>query len=265
MATLKFERREDGPKGRAARNQSVANLRGVYVGRSVMHSPHYLQSADFRFAQGDRVVGAAEVFPAWSPADRLVVIAPDPAADLVRTAGLVLAWTQRFYDRPAARAPGFYDYPGHYVVGGEAGAEPRVVGPSAEAWWSGAWCRLDVWPSIRHIVADPDPLQLLGAALMLEPTVLVWPARLPVPASMALPPNLDDRNARRLLRARLRAVWRYGDEALDASVGWALEWGGGAAQLTREALDRLGDVPRADGGLYAFLERVEPDRFLGLA
>ena len=201
-----------------------------------MHSPHYLKPTDFRFTQNDRVVGTAEVFPGWSPADRLVVIAPDPTADLVRTAGLVLAWTQRFYDRPEARADGFYDYPSHYVVGGEAGAEPRVLGPSAEAWWSAAWCRLDVWPSIRHVVADPDPLPLLGAALMLEPTVLVWPARLSVPGSMALPPNLDDRNARRLLRARLREVWRYGDEPFGATDGWALAWCGGAAELTREVL-----------------------------
>ncbi len=230
-----------------------------------MHSPHYLRAEDFRFTQGDRVARAPAVFPGWSPADRLVVIAPDPATDLLRTAGLVLAWTQRFYDRPAARAEGFLDYPSHYVVGGEAGAVPRVVGPSAQAWWSRAWCRLDVWPSIRHVVADPDPLQMLGAALMLEPTALVWPARFAVPASIALPPDLDDGSARRLLRARLREVWRYADEPLDAATGWRLEWAGGAAQLTREALDRLADAPRAEARLEACLERMEPDRFLGLA
>lgn len=230
-----------------------------------MHSQHYLEAEDFRFTRGDRVARAPEVFTDWSPADRLVVVAPDPAADLVRTAGLVLAWTQRFYDRPAARAEGFLDYPSHYVVGGEAGAVPRILGPSATASWSRAWCRLDVWPSTRHVVADPDPLQMLGAALMLEPTVLVWPARLEVPASMALPPDLDDCSARRLLRARLREVWRYADEPFDVATGWSLEWTGGAAQLTHEAHGRLADAPRAEGRLQTCLERVEPDRFLGLA
>lgn len=184
----------------------------------------------------------------------------------MHTAGLVLAWTQRFYDRPAARTEGFFDYPSHYVVGGEAGATPRVVGPSGEAWWSRTWCRLDVWPSTRHVVADPDPLQMLPAALMLEPTALVWPARFAVSPSMALPPNLDDRSsARRLLRARLCAVWRYSDDLSGAETAWQLEWIGAAAQLTREALDRLPESPSAEGPLQACVERVEPDRFLGLA
>lgn len=230
-----------------------------------MHSSNYLQAEDFRFARGDRVARAHEIFPDWSLADRLVVVAPDPAADLVPTAGFLLAWTQRFYDRPAARATGFFDYPSHYVVGGETGAVPHILGPSAKASWSRAWCRLDVWPSIRHVVADPDPLQMLGAALMLEPTALVWPARLAVPTSMALPPDLDDRSTRRLLRARLREVWRYSDEPFDTATGWSLEWTGGAAQLTHEAIGRLADAPRPGGRLQVCLERMEPDRFLGLA
>jgi hypothetical protein len=71
------------------------------------------------------------VLEPWAPRDRVAFVAPDPVADLPRLAGPVLAWTQRFYDREIAREDGFFDYPRHFVIGGEPGACPRVLGPYA--------------------------------------------------------------------------------------------------------------------------------------
>lgn len=227
-----------------------------------MHSRHYLQADDFAIDRGAPESGTSRVFADWSPSRRVAIVAPDPAADLFRLAGVVLALTHRFYDRPEARSEGFFDYPSHYVIGGEAGAEPRVVGPTHEAPWSAAWCRIDVWPSSRHLVAHPDVATLLAAALMVEPTLLLWPSRLPRARDVELSVGPGDGVVRRLLRARLGAVWLYGSDLPDVAGSWRLSWGGGAAQLTREAADRLPEP----GGRFAHAEwfvSTPVDAFLG--
>lgn len=180
----------------------------------------------------------------WAPHDRVAFVAPDPVADLPRLAGPVLAWTQRFYDREIAREDGFFDYPRHFVIGGEPGACPRVLGPTTRAEWSAAWCRLDIWPPTHHIVADPAPETLMAALLMLEPEVLVWPARLTPPASIALPGGPDESVARLILAARLHSVWLY-DDAPGDGEGWRVATGGGAADLAGQADALVGGTGRA--------------------
>jgi hypothetical protein len=109
-----------------------------------MHSRDYLSDSDFVCTRGATRAALAEVLAPWSPGDRIAFIVPDPVADLASLAGPVLAWTQRFYGRDVARQPGFFDYPRHFVIGGEPAAAPRVLGPNAGAAWSPAWCRLDM-------------------------------------------------------------------------------------------------------------------------
>lgn len=229
-----------------------------------MHSRDCLSPDDFRFRRGPHTVRTADVFRGWTSTDRLVVIAPDPLGDLVPAAGLVLSWTEMFYGRPTAQADGFFDYPSHYVVGGEPGTQPRVLGPASEAPWSEAWCCIDIWPSIRHLVADPNPGSMLAAAFMLEPTVMLWPARLPRPESITLPAGPDEDEARSMLRARLREVWLYGEELRDTPGAWQLEWQAGAAALAREAVDYLPQgSPAVCVAETTHLVHVEPERFLG--
>lgn len=204
-----------------------------------MHSRHYLQQDDFTVAFGAEPSRTGGVFADWSPDHRVAVVAPDPAADLVRVAGVVLAWTHRFYERVDVGSEQFVDYPSHYVLAGEHGAEPRMLGPSKQAPWSAAWCRIDVWPSIRHLVAHPDAATMATAALMVEPTHLLWPSRLTWPKDAHIRLGPGDAVTRRMLRARLEAVWLYGDDLEGAAGAWRLSWSGGAAQLTQEAVQRL--------------------------
>jgi hypothetical protein len=206
-----------------------------------MHTRGYLDPGDFRFVHDSSVRSREELIPQWSPGDRVVVVAPDPAHALVATGGLLLALTCAFYQRPAARRPGFYDYPSHFVVGGEAGTEPRLLGPSEQRPWSEAWCELDVWPNTHHAVAAPSPASLLQAAFMLEPTRLIWPAVLPVPDHYAPPENAvnpDQTDIRRLLRTRLRQVllWSRGEPSPDS---WRVELADRPRKLVAEAEELL--------------------------
>ncbi len=224
-----------------------------------MHSREYLSRDDFAFTRDGRSLGPEGVLEPWSPRDRVAFVAPDPVADLPRLAGPVLAWTQRFYDREIARENGFFDYPRHLLVGGEPGAAPRVLGPATSAGWSAAWCRLDIWPATHHVVADPDPATLMAAVLMLEPDVLVWPARVTPPASMALPSGPDETVARLLLAARLHSVWLYDDAPDGGGEGWSLTIGGGAAALAGEAMALVGD---SFAGRSAYLVKARRSAFV---
>lgn len=96
-----------------------------------MHSRNYLRGEDFRFVCRTGETRFEEIIPGWSPHDRVVIVAPDPARDIAAAAGLVLALTQAFYDRPVAREADFFDYPSHFVIGGERGAQPRILGSKA--------------------------------------------------------------------------------------------------------------------------------------
>lgn len=208
-----------------------------------MHSPHYLASSDFNAHTGAGEVSAADLSTAPSEHARVVVVAPDPIGDLQATAGPVLLWTHRFYERLRASTCDYFDYPSHYVIGGTPDAQPRLLGPNESAPWSPAWCRLDIWPSIRHGVAEAHPASMLLAAMGVEPTHIVWPAGWPWPRDVEIPFTAGDRVARGLLRARLEGVIVYGDAARAQPGGWCLSWGGGAAQLTEEARARLPDSP----------------------
>lgn len=226
-----------------------------------MHSRDYLDVGDFAFMRGTEPADAAAMFPDWTPTDRVALVAPDPIADTGRLAGPALAWTALFYGRPEAGAPDFFDYPNHYVVGGEHNATPQILGPGAEAEWSRAWCKLDAWPSTHHAVAAPEADVLMAACFMLEPTVLVWPARLSPPGRIDLPAGPDENVARRLLQTRIREVWFYGDEPRDQSAAWRLEYGGGAGQLARDAADLLPARPETvDRPVY--LERTDAEAVL---
>ena len=228
-----------------------------------MHSQHYLQASDFagRTPEGD--VPPTGLFGDWSDRARVAIVAPDPANDLLRAAGTVLLWTYRFYQRLQERDTEF-DYPSHYVIGGQTDAEPALLGPDASAKWSAAWCRIDVWPSIRHAVAHPDAPSMLAAALALEPTHLLWPARWPWPCEAEIAFAPGDAVARSLLLARLEQVLVYGDAASAQPGAWCLSWSGGAARLTREAHARLpAGTPEPD--FEEWLAPVPPAAFLGRA
>lgn len=208
-----------------------------------MHSRSYLDKRDFQFVRGTERRNLSEMFTGWVPAERVVFVAPDPIEDTAVLAGFVLALTALFYRREEALSPEFFDYPNHYVVGGERGAETRLLGPTLSAEWTPAWCNLDVWPSTHHAVAEPVYSKLLAAAFMLEPTVLVWPASLSTPELIDLPAGPTDDIARALLTRHVHEVWFYGNDSWVTRSGWQLGCSGGARQLRREALDILPRVP----------------------
>ncbi len=229
-----------------------------------MHSPHYLANSDFTAHTGAGAVPGEALFTDWSEHARVVVVAPDPAGDLQAVAGPVLLWTYRFYERLRARVPDYFDYPSHYVMGGTPGAEPRWLGPSESAPWSGGWCRIDIWPSIRHGVAEPEPASMLAAVMAVQPSHLLWPAHWPWPRNVEIGIGPGDRVARGLLRARLEGVFVYGDEARAGPTAWRLSWRGGAAQLTEEARLRLPDAP-PPAERAVWLAPVPIESFLGPA
>jgi hypothetical protein len=207
------------------------------IAKERMHTRGYLDPGDFHFVHDSRVRSREELIPQWTPGDRVVVVAPDPADALVATGGLLLALTCAFYQRPAAHRPDFYDYPSHFVIGGEAAAEPRLLGPGEQQPWSEAWCELDVWPNTHHAVAAPSPASLLQAAFMLEPTRLIWPADLAVPNHYAPPEgtvNPDQTDMRRLLRNRLRQVLLWSRDDI-SSQSWRLGLAHRPRKLVAEA------------------------------
>ena len=228
-----------------------------------MHSRHYLRADDFVLESGEEHARGDDFFSGWEPANRAVVVAPDPRGDLLRVAGIVLAWTHQFYERLAAESEDFYDYPNHYVIGGENGAEPRMLGPTEEAEWSGAWYELDVWPATRHLVAHPDTASMLAAALMVEPTHLLWPSRLSQPKDVEIPFGPGDRKIRRLMRARLESVILYGADPQDDPGAWRLSWSGGAGELTQEA-GQLLPGPCEPAARAEWFLSTAVDSFLGL-
>jgi hypothetical protein len=230
-----------------------------------MHTRGPLSADDFRFLHRSTVRSRDELIPDWSPQDRIVVVAPDPGDALIATGGLLLALTQAFYDRPDAMRPGYYDYPSHFVIGGEDGAEPTLLSPGARRPWSDAWCELDVWPNTHHAVADPCPRTLLQAVFMLEPTRLLWPAALAVPQAYAPPGNAvspDQTDMRSLLRSRLRQVLLWSRDA--ASESWHVQIKGRSRELVQEAAARLPDEPRvsASDAANATFRSVATDDFL---
>lgn len=227
-----------------------------------MHSPHYLDASDFSGHTAAGATWSVPPFADWSERARVAVVAPDPSADLLHAAGPVLLWTHRFYERLGARDPTYFDYPSHYVIGGTPGAQPRLLGVSESAPWSGAWCRIDIWPSIRHGIAEAEPASMLAAAMIVEPTHLLWPARWPWPRDVDIRFGPGDRVARGLLRARLEAAFVYGDDAQSQPDAWHLAWAGGAAQLTEEARALLPGNPPA-AAHETWLAKVPTDTFLG--
>lgn len=227
---------------------------------TLMHSRSYLDRRDFQFVRGTERRRLSDIFPEWTPAERVVFVAPDPIEDAGRLAGFVLALTALFYGRDEALSPDFFDYPNHYVVGGVEGAETRLLGPTLSAEWTSAWCDLDVWPSTHHAVAEPIPSKLLAAAFMLEPTILVWPEWLPMPETIDLPAGPSDGEAWRLLERSVREVWFYGGESTGAQKGWQLRCSGGAGQLQREAMDLLPYVPDSAIG-DAFFRSADPREY----
>jgi hypothetical protein len=208
-----------------------------------MHSRSYLDKRDFQFVRGTKRRGLSDIFSEWTPAERVVFVAPDPIEDMALLAGFVLARTALFYGREETRSPAFFNYPNHYVVGGEQGAETRLLGPTLSAEWTPAWCNLDVWPSTHHAVAEPVSSKLLAAAFMLEPTVLVWPAWLSTPELIDLPAGPTDDISRSLLKRHVHEVWFYDNDSSVAQSGWQLTCSGGARQLRGEAIDLLPRVP----------------------
>ncbi len=226
-----------------------------------MHSRSYLEKRDFQFVRGSERRGLSDMSPEWTPAERVVFVAPDTIEDTGRLAGFVLAFTALFYGREEARSPDFFDYPNHYVVGGEQGVETRLLGPALSTDWSPSWCRLDVWPSTHHAVAEPVSSKLLAAAFMLEPTILVWPERLPAPEAIDLPAGPPDNDARRLLKRHVRELWFYGDDVSETRSGWQLRCSGGASTLQREAIDSLPHVPDTEPG-HASFRTADPRELL---
>lgn len=206
-----------------------------------MHTRSQLRSADFQWIGS--AAGLDALIPEWEPGTRVVFVAPDPAQDLADLAGLILALAHAFYDRAEAREPGFYDYPSHFVVGGSAEAEPRLLHTAACQAWSEAWCEMDVWPNTHHAVADPSPGNLIQAVYMLEPNVLVWPAHLALPSHYAPAPNAvspDQSDMEGLLRRRLHRVLHYtSGPATEAAAATQVALSGASADLARKAIGCL--------------------------
>jgi len=75
-----------------------------------MHRRGYLDAWDFTFTRGSDRANWAKVLPDWTPADRIVAIAPTPVTDFWRFAGIILAWTARFYRRVETESLAFFDY-----------------------------------------------------------------------------------------------------------------------------------------------------------
>lgn len=183
-----------------------------------------------------------DVFPRWRASDRVVIVAADPVSDLKLSGGLVLALTAAFYARPETREASYFGYPSHFVVGGEPGAQPRLLRPGESRPWGAGWCWIDVWPGTHHMVADPSAASLLRAVLMLEPTVVMWPQRLRWPRhAFAQLAGLAEDAAWLLLRSHLRQLITYQISPLAESTGqsWSLDLAGRSAQLLQEAVNRL--------------------------
>ncbi len=215
-----------------------------------MHTQHDLQGEHFHWSGA--AAGLDELLPARNASTRIVFVAPDPVGDMIDLAGLTLALAHAFYARPQAHAPGFYDYPSHFVVGGSAGAEPRLLNTAASEPWSRAWCALDVWPNTHHAVAEPTPFGLIQAVYMLEPDILVWPARLTLPDHYAPPAddvNPDQRDMESLLARRLQQVLLYEHAGtLNAEASTRVALTGAAADLGHRAVSLLpgSDAPPAE-------------------
>lgn len=226
-----------------------------------MHSRNYLNKNDFHVKRGTKYSKLRAMFPNWSPQERVVFVAPDPITDTARLSPFVLGRTAMFYGRDEAQGSDFFAYPNHFVVGGEEEGETRLLGPNAAAEWSSAWCRLDVWPSTHHVATASEPANLLTGALTLESTVLVWPARMPMPATIDLPVGPTDDVVRRLLGSHLREIWLYGDSAPQGTTEWVIHCSGGAQTLLQEAIDLLPNKPSGKAPQGCFWS-VAPHDFL---
>jgi len=75
-----------------------------------MHRRGYLDAWDFTFTRGSDRANWVKLFPDKTPVDRIVAIAPTPVTDFWRFAGIILAWTARFYRRVETESLAFFDY-----------------------------------------------------------------------------------------------------------------------------------------------------------
>lgn len=233
-----------------------------------MHSRHYLSDRDFTVLdeQGARGRAIPALLDAWRASDRIAFVAEGPESGVRGCGPAALGLTRKFYARQEVTRPDFFDYPLHYAIVAESGARTSFLGPNEHRWWSPAWCRLDVWPSTHHLVADPTPEALFLAALLVEPSWLIWPVSLPRPGRMEISGGGDDHDVRALMRARLKGVIHYGHrpEHPPPPEAWSLKLTGGAATLLRESLERLG-TPESDDdidGASAWFAATPVEAFL---
>ncbi|MDN3519870.1 hypothetical protein QWY84_19885 [Aquisalimonas lutea] len=218
-----------------------------------MHSRNYLRDSGFTVhPTSDRTApGSERLQQHWRSEDRTAVVARTAEEGVRGCGAATLLLAHWFYRRKEARAPGFFDYPQHYAIVGESGARTRHLGPDEQRTWGAAWCRLDVWPSTHHVVAEPTPEALLLATLAVEPQWLFWPASLATPGPLHVAGGGDDRAVRLLLRARLRGVILYSTKEDGSGQQWSIELSGGARKLFDESMEALPSAERgqelADG------------------
>ncbi|MEQ3548962.1 hypothetical protein WIS52_00650 [Pseudonocardia nematodicida] len=113
-----------------------------------MHTADILRARDFPVRRDGAEAGLGDVFPGFTAADRLGIVAAGPG-DTLLAAPLLLAAVGAFYDDLHAAGTDFYRYPDFFVL---------HVGRR-----HGYHNRLDIWPQSKEVVVAEDPQEILAA------------------------------------------------------------------------------------------------------
>lgn len=113
-----------------------------------MHTSELMKTGEFTYLRDGSPTDFAEIFPGFTNADRLGIVAASPG-DSLKASPLLLASIGAFYQEMFSQEPDIYLYPDFFVfhVGGLRGRHTA----------------LDVWPQSKEVVVPADPQQLLAA------------------------------------------------------------------------------------------------------
>jgi hypothetical protein len=234
-----------------------------------MHTSTRLTAKDFQHwkpAEGQRVQIDFHTFcPDYHERDRLAVVCPHLEDGVLHTAYALLALTTAFYDVLRGRGCEFFDYPSHFAfiaANSEGVSTHNGHQPMERDAIGGSWGNLDVWPETQWITTPGTATEMLEKIFSFQINRLFWPEGFK-PEAGEIPLH---KNARRFLKARLKAVYYYDTTVPNVEIHATQQ----VEDLVQASIDQLPPSAvlerppaRADGLPYVEAHRqVEVDEFL---